>query len=328
MNWLTANDMDNSMSSLVIFFLHREAHITLGTEFVDLNDAPVLPGDIGDEDNDGLGAATTRVAEPTAANRAPRKAEAPAKAATVKAGDASKADAEPVELDDETVALQAAERQTRAESWFSHLLDLCAAFQTKTLKTPNLKSYFAQHGMNGIDNNAVLKVILFISSKIEVIMATPELRAALLDSDWEKYHTTYSSTAKLLETFIESFPEAMLVALGITRDMIDDIAASSGDMWSKVLNAKLNSRLIAMAHIFLSECQYNFGEWWQGNSAVRKLSPMLATKYRAIFKQYIKISTSMNGLAAADTVSKLVAIIEMGGDFVADEDERSDASAP
>jgi len=196
------------------------------------------------------------------------------------------------------------------------LLDLVASQQVANLDNKNIKSYYAMLGMMKVDCARISKIIVYAASKIDKIMIVEAGRSLLSDNDWIKYHTSYSSSAQLASMFIEGITPDIRAALGFTDDDIAKITQSKMSPYDRVLNASLNTQVLAATHVYLEVYDVKFGKWYQGKRAISSVPPSKVALYTIVFEKMKAIESDVELLERVKTLTELAQFI--AGTFVPD----------
>lgn len=216
--------------------------------------------------------------------------------------------ADPNKDQDDAIAASALDAITKSTThcmtWF---IDLIAAFQISTIDQANVKSYFAQYEGMTCNNIEILLIIRWASTMMPQVMDDPNLRVLVSNTDWILYHTSYSSTASLLERYLSALPPQMdFMYNNATRA---SIASALAEPWSKVTNSAIPKKIIGHANLYYKFNNIDVGTWYQGAKAESMLPLTHVNALKIIFKKLNALSKDYSQIENALSLEEaLVAI--------------------
>jgi hypothetical protein len=184
------------------------------------------------------------------------------------------------------------------------IVQLTACRQVHPLQTKDVANYFKQFpnfkkitSFNGfeVDGSAVLPYVQFSTFSLQwprsdhsqKLVANDEIRDTFLsDSSYVKHHTTFSATAGLCRQLIDGLGSHASV-FQIDDKTIEAVDQSLANYWDQKLNAKIPSKLIAMAAAYAQFRGRDYGNWFQGKRALQGTSPSLICVWKNMFKIYL-----------------------------------------
>jgi len=187
------------------------------------------------------------------------------------------------------------------------LLNLAACHQIKPLKASNIMNYFKMTSRVTMTGREVLKVLEFSAMTLPRIMGDQALMDMLEQNQFMTYHTSYSSTATLVEEMLASSRAVTNIMFsGETRAAV---RASFEDLHDAALNAAISQQVVLATYAYLSAFNKLPDGWFQGEKAKSNLPANKYNQYLAIFKKLKLLSAGMAEIEAAGTMDALIAAI-------------------
>jgi len=189
-----------------------------------------------------------------------------------------------------------------AMQWFA---DLVSAHQMRHIKNDNIKNYFLQKDISGVDNSVLCKMISFYSVVIPNINADNDARATIEVTKWNEYHHSYSQTASLCNRFINDLPNVFATMVSPAGRAA--VTASLGAPYDRALNEAIPNDIVAKAKIYLDISKVDYGgeSWYQGKKAISLFSPAKAVLTKSFFSKYFEILRSNNAIDKAKSLEEL-----------------------
>jgi hypothetical protein len=187
------------------------------------------------------------------------------------------------------------------------LLDLTACHQIKPLKAMNISNFFRMSSRINITGREILKVLEYASSAIEKITQNNALMALLNNNTFMTYHTSFSSTATLVQEMLSSSP-------GVTNVMFSAatrtaVANSAAHLHDQALNASISQQAILATYAYLVAFSKLPENWFQGEKAKSSLPATRYAAYVAIFRRLRALSADIAAIEGAADVEALIAAI-------------------
>jgi len=189
-----------------------------------------------------------------------------------------------------------------AGSW---LFNLIAASKKTPISPPNVEGFFASIDHVCTCAASVAKFINQVGCAFPDEVHSEEVRNLLMLGTWTDYRLTRCATGAIIKKNISVFIELGIVVDGDAVHRAIEAAASSP--WDIALANEIPSVIKAYACIYLEAAGTPIEKWRQGNKARDDLPSFRARGAKEIFRRYLEIKNSTNGLNAVNDLQTLTA---------------------
>jgi len=186
------------------------------------------------------------------------------------------------------------------------LLDLVTCSKVRGLKKKNIRNYFLSAGLKGVGGSWVLKLIESYASFIPVLTDNAEFLTRIRGNKFLSYHTSYSSSAGLMEQFL--LPVGSPIVTDATRNAI---MASKEAPWDIDLNTALPTAAIQLTFILMAESGSEIDSWYQGRSARDEMPVSVATRMTAFAKKFYQLQSDVTPIERAANMAELAAAMQI-----------------
>lgn len=176
----------------------------------------------------------------------------------------------------------------------NHVIEMVTANQVKTLSDENIESYYKMSGLEVSVNNP-MKSISYLSTVFPQLITAPNIQAQIPNMKWLEYHTSYSGSARLINSCITDTG----TIITWQANTVAAVQAALAAPWDPATANAIPEMAIAITYVYLEVTNMLPRKpWYQGNKAFNNLSAINVTTYRAHFARFVLLKNNANAVAA------------------------------
>lgn len=184
-----------------------------------------------------------------------------------------------------------------------YALELLACCKVKMLNIRNIKSYFLSQDETKVNGASILDWLHQVKAHIPQLMSDQNIRNSMSPTDFMRYHTTYSSTAGIVQ---EAISFAGVIFSGATAALVNAAAQSP---WDRATNAQIPKKAVMVAAAYVKATRKDVGDWYQGEKAVAAFPPAIFLAYVEFFRAVMRLTDLSTILAGAHNIDQIMAAI-------------------
>lgn len=196
-----------------------------------------------------------------------------------------------------------------------YLLDLVGASQAGVLDDKNVESYFASTGVE-LNVAFVQKLLPALSAATTALKDIPEFQARILDHEWLKYHTSFSSGSGLVLRVLEATGTSTQDPgpFKISPTVVSAVVSATKEPWNKGASDAIPMNLKGVCHVYLEALgMLPTAKWYQGEKGRAMLSPATVSAIRAYAVKTTSLKADTKGIeSSVDVASADSALLKAG----------------
>jgi len=196
-----------------------------------------------------------------------------------------------------------------------YLFDLVGASQSGMLDDKNVESYFASTGIE-LNVSFIQKLLPAFAASVTMLKDIPEFQTRILNHEWLKYHTSFSSGSGLVLRVLESTgtSEHNVGPFNISPAIVASVISATKEPWNKVASDAIPMNLKGVCHVYLEALgMLPSAKWYQGEKGRSMLSPATISAIRAYAVKTIALKSDTKSIeSSTDVMAADAALVKAG----------------